>query len=115
MHAFDLGKARCYDPNEEARLRSVMRAVGEERFVKRVRSLGVKLLEKEMAAAGMVDSIRGVQPLANPVYPCSRKMSRTAPWTAETEKIDCAGRGWPVTHDRLSERRARVLVWMSKG
>ena len=30
---FQLQEARCYDPNEEARLRSVMRAVGEERFV----------------------------------------------------------------------------------
>ena len=42
---FKLEEARCYDPNEEARLREVMRAVGEDRFVARIRSLGRTLGE----------------------------------------------------------------------
>ena len=47
--SFRLEDAHCYDPNEEARIRDVMAAVGEERFVNRIRSLGRRLqgLEKK--------------------------------------------------------------------
>ena len=50
MSNFSLGSAHCYDPNEEARLRGVMEAVGEDKFVERVRSLGRRLLALEAAA-----------------------------------------------------------------
>ena len=48
---FCLEDAHCYDPNEEARLRSVMKAVGEDRFVARIRSLGVRLLRQIAATS----------------------------------------------------------------
>ena len=44
---FKLSDACCYDPNEEARLRGVMAAVGEERFVSRIRLLGDRLIKRE--------------------------------------------------------------------
>eukprot|EP00947_MAST-08B_sp_MAST-8B-sp1_P001870 g1870.t1 len=54
---FRLDEAHCYDPNEEARLRGVMKAVGEEKFVERVRSLGQRLLELD--EKGSRGSVRG--------------------------------------------------------
>jgi hypothetical protein len=42
MATFNLDDAHCYDPNEEIKLRGVMAAVGEERFVARIRSLAGK-------------------------------------------------------------------------
>ena len=36
---FNLDNAHCYNPNEEARLRAVMRGVGEDAFTQRIRSL----------------------------------------------------------------------------
>ena len=52
--AFTLEEAHCYDPNEEARLRSVMRAVGEDRFVSRIRALGQRLRTRS-GSRGMID------------------------------------------------------------
>jgi len=39
---FDVNHAHCYDPNEEAKLRRVIDAVGEEQFNDRVRALAKK-------------------------------------------------------------------------
>ena len=39
LEKFNLSDAKCYDPNEETRLRKVISAVGEERFNVRIRAL----------------------------------------------------------------------------
>ena len=36
---FDVANAGCYDPNEEALLRSVIEALGQSRFNERIHSL----------------------------------------------------------------------------
>ena len=46
LTAFDLNDAHCYDPNEEARIRSVVGAVGETRFAKQISTLTQKLCDK---------------------------------------------------------------------
>merc|ERR1712217_537629 len=38
--AFDISLARCYDPNEQARVQSVVSAIGPDRFNNMVRDLG---------------------------------------------------------------------------
>lgn len=38
LESFKLSSAHCYDPNEEARLRDVIKAVGEQQFHSRVSS-----------------------------------------------------------------------------
>lgn len=42
---FDVRNARCYDPNEQARLMAVIEAVGVDLFNSRVCKLGVRLKE----------------------------------------------------------------------
>ena len=41
MCRFDVSSARCYNPNEETRLRAVIDAVGRGAFNEKVRSLAV--------------------------------------------------------------------------
>mmetsp|Transcript_12874 Transcript_12874/g.22683 ORF Transcript_12874/g.22683 Transcript_12874/m.22683 type:complete len:143 (-) Transcript_12874:131-559(-) len=42
LSKFDVADAHCYDPNEEAKLRRVITAVGEDQFNDRVRALARK-------------------------------------------------------------------------
>ena len=49
MARFTLEDAHCYDPNEEIKLRGVMAAVGEEKFVGRIRSLAGKIRARDEA------------------------------------------------------------------
>ena len=42
LERFDVGDARCYDPNEEARIRRVIDAVGVDSFNTRIRNLATK-------------------------------------------------------------------------
>jgi len=51
LRAFDLRAARCYDPNEEAKLRSIIDAVGASEFNDRIRRIGT-LLERARPARG---------------------------------------------------------------
>lgn len=44
---FDVRHARCYDPNEESRIRGVIFALGEARFNDRIRALGTALYRRE--------------------------------------------------------------------
>ena len=48
MAHFKLADAHCYDPNEEIKLRGVMAAVGEEKFVGRIRSLAGKIRARDL-------------------------------------------------------------------
>jgi hypothetical protein len=48
MAHFKLADAHCYDPNEEIKLRGVMSAVGEEKFVGRIRSLAGKIRARDL-------------------------------------------------------------------
>ena len=43
MAEFKLDDAHCYDPNEEIKLRAVMKEVGEKKFVGRIRALAGKI------------------------------------------------------------------------
>ena len=47
MANFKLNDAHCFDPNEEIKLRTVMAAVGEEKFVGRIRSLAGKIRRRD--------------------------------------------------------------------
>merc|ERR1712037_707051 len=42
-----MGEAHCYDPNEEAKLRKVIGALGADLFEQKIHSLGQALLAKE--------------------------------------------------------------------
>merc|ERR1712151_525551 len=62
LERFDVLDAHCYDPNEEARLREVIAAVGVERFNERIRHLATVLrseLEREVLGSKRL-SIRTV-------------------------------------------------------
>ena len=48
---FSIANAHCYDPNEENRLRKVISAVGEARFVKQVRDLATAMASRSAAEA----------------------------------------------------------------
>ncbi|CAE7227700.1 unnamed protein product [Symbiodinium natans] len=48
LTAFDSSKARCYDPNEEHRLRRVIEAIGQQRFEIKIRALGQLLLDRHV-------------------------------------------------------------------
>ena len=52
LEAFRLADARCYNPNEEARLREVIGAVGEERFHSKLRQITQRLRRGENVARG---------------------------------------------------------------
>merc|ERR1712107_256660 len=43
LEVFEVRKAHCYDPNEERRLRHAIDALGDDRFNRRVRTLGGNL------------------------------------------------------------------------
>ena len=43
LQTFDVKRTRCYDPNEERRLKDVIMALGDERFNSRIHALGGKL------------------------------------------------------------------------
>ena len=64
---FDVANAHCYDPNEEAKLRRVITAVGTEQFNQRVRTLAKKC--RSMASLGIATSsssksrLKGLKPL----------------------------------------------------
>ena len=71
MATFNLDDAHCYDPNEEIKLRGVMAAVGEERFVARIRSLAGKFqavwAEEEERGMGEQGMGRGSSPPSSQV------------------------------------------------
>merc|ERR1711920_644452 len=46
LKTFDIDKAHCYDPNEEARLRTVIESIGIDRFNERIRALAVAIDEQ---------------------------------------------------------------------
>merc|ERR1712232_720383 len=48
---FDVQDAHCYDPNEEARLRQVIAALGNEAFNQRIRTLGRAFMEEITGAS----------------------------------------------------------------
>ena len=48
---FSIANAHCYDPNEENRLRKVISAVGEARFVKQVRDLATAMASQAAEAS----------------------------------------------------------------
>eukprot|EP00929_Paragymnodinium_shiwhaense_P014209 TRINITY_DN122101_c0_g1_i1.p1 TRINITY_DN122101_c0_g1~~TRINITY_DN122101_c0_g1_i1.p1 ORF type:complete len:718 (+),score=117.49 TRINITY_DN122101_c0_g1_i1:162-2315(+) len=43
LQAFDIAEAHCFDPNEESRLRTVIKALGRSRFNHRIRTLATQL------------------------------------------------------------------------
>jgi len=47
---FDIGNCHCYDPNEEARVKRVMKAFGQMYFNSRIRRLG-ELIRSQMSVA----------------------------------------------------------------
>uniref|UniRef100_A0A7S2WU06 Uncharacterized protein n=1 Tax=Rhizochromulina marina TaxID=1034831 RepID=A0A7S2WU06_9STRA len=47
LRNFHVNKAHCYDPNEENRLRQVIRAVGESRFHASVHALAHAFIQKQ--------------------------------------------------------------------
>ena len=51
MAHFKLDDAHCYDPNEEIKLRAVMKEVGEEKFVGRIRALAGKIRAQDAERA----------------------------------------------------------------
>mmetsp|Transcript_58406 Transcript_58406/g.120699 ORF Transcript_58406/g.120699 Transcript_58406/m.120699 type:complete len:149 (+) Transcript_58406:1-447(+) len=48
---FDLMNARCYDPNEELRLRRVISAIGQLSFENKIQALGQLILDRETGLA----------------------------------------------------------------
>lgn len=52
LSKFDVRSARCYDPNEQARLLEVISALGIGRFNERIRGLGHKLDSRATALGG---------------------------------------------------------------
>jgi len=55
LKRFDVKAARCYDPNEEARLRSIIVALGEDQFNQRIQKLGATILQRQ-SHSGIVRS-----------------------------------------------------------
>jgi len=51
LQAFDIEFAHCYDPNEEAKFRAVIDAVGADRFNERIRALGAAISLRKARAA----------------------------------------------------------------
>merc|ERR1711879_509660 len=47
LQSFDVDRAHCYDPNEEAKLRRIINAVGKERFEARIRTLAAAVQTKD--------------------------------------------------------------------
>jgi len=54
LTVFDCSTARCYNPNEEFRLRRVIEAIGKQRFEIKIRALGQLLLDREMSRDGLL-------------------------------------------------------------
>eukprot|EP00928_Gymnodinium_smaydae_P032946 TRINITY_DN23740_c0_g2_i1.p1 TRINITY_DN23740_c0_g2~~TRINITY_DN23740_c0_g2_i1.p1 ORF type:complete len:745 (-),score=76.67 TRINITY_DN23740_c0_g2_i1:218-2188(-) len=57
---FDILKAKCYDPNEEARVLSVVRALGPGRFNSLVKRLGASTIHRRTRASAVDDTIVSV-------------------------------------------------------
>lgn len=51
LQRFNIAAARCYDPNEEARLRHIVRALGGDRFNGRIRKLSKKAARNALSSA----------------------------------------------------------------
>ena len=82
MSSFELEDAHCYDPNEEIKLRSVMAAVGEEKFVARMRSLAGKIRARDESRAARE---RGSSP-GNLVRSFTQSFSFKKPTASFTKK-----------------------------
>ena len=82
MSSFELENAHCYDPNEEIKLRSVMAAVGEEKFVARMRSLAGKIRARDESRAARE---RGSSP-GNLVRSFTQSFSFKKPTASFTKK-----------------------------
>lgn len=61
---FQAGDAKCFDPNDENRLRKVITALGEESFNSRIRQLGNIWRQRQLALAGSLSSSRSICRLA---------------------------------------------------
>ncbi len=63
LSRFDVANARCFDPNEEARLRVVIAAMGAERFNSRIRSLAefVSSADPSEVIAGLRIEIKSLE------------------------------------------------------
>ena len=56
LRKFDVRAARCYDPNEEGRLRSVIELLGSDRFNARIRTLAEKASDLAPELVSLVTS-----------------------------------------------------------
>lgn len=54
LTGFDCSKARCYNPNEEFRLRRVIDAIDKTRFEIKIRALGQLLLDRDVNGGGLL-------------------------------------------------------------
>jgi hypothetical protein len=83
---FKLSSARCFDPNEEARLRRVLSAFGERRFEARIRALAPKLRESEARreAAGEKGSGTGLFKMGSSLGSIVSWWGRTPPPRSRT-------------------------------
>lgn len=59
LTSFDCSKARCYNPNEEFRLRRVIDAIGKHRFEIKIRALGQQLLDRDVNGGGLLTAGSG--------------------------------------------------------
>ena len=72
LRDFSVSDAHCYDPNEEQRLRQVIKAVGIARFEKNIQNLAEKLSERKqsmltelLSSSGKMRSPRSVKRTGN--------------------------------------------------
>lgn len=56
---FDSSVARCYNPNEELRLRRVITAIGQVRFESKIRAVGQLILDRELNGQGLMMETAG--------------------------------------------------------
>lgn len=61
LTAFDCHVSRCFDPNEELRLRHVIDAIGCELFESKIRQLGQLIVDRELTRSRglLVDAMCG--------------------------------------------------------
>lgn len=64
LTGFDCSKARCYNPNEEFRLRRVIEAIGKHRFEIKIRALGQLLLDRDVNGGGLLTAGSGTMSFA---------------------------------------------------
>jgi len=60
LTAFDCSTARCYNPNEECRLRRVIEAIGQHRFEIKICALGQMLLDRHVNGEGLLMAGSGI-------------------------------------------------------